>query len=100
MGEWILVIAAIGTGLASLYCLIVVTIKLYQEKGLLSALFGFLCCALYPYFWGWMNSGRLRLTDLMIFWSVMTVLNIIMQITSQVMFGSMTDFSPLIEAGF
>ncbi|MGD8605188.1 MAG: PPC domain-containing protein [Anaerolineales bacterium] len=46
--------------------------KLYQEKGLGHAILGFFF-PIYPYFWGWLNASRLKLFDIMIFWTVLSI---------------------------
>jgi hypothetical protein len=46
--------------------------KLYQEKGLGHAVLGFFF-PVYPYFWGWLNASRLKMMDVMLFWTVIGV---------------------------
>ena len=46
--------------------------KLYQEKSLGHAVLGFFFPP-YPYFWGWLNSSRLKIMDVMLFWTVIGV---------------------------
>lgn len=48
-GLTILLIVAVVVGLANLGCTIYVVVKLFQEKGIFHALFGFFCCQLYPF---------------------------------------------------
>ena len=54
--------------LTSLYMLY----KLYQENGLGHAILGFFFPP-YVYFWGWLNSFRLKMVDVMIFWTVISI---------------------------
>jgi hypothetical protein len=54
--------------LTSLYMLY----KLYQENGLGHAILGFFFPP-YLYFWGWLNSSRLKMVDVMIFWTVISI---------------------------
>ena len=81
----VLSIASIGLSLASLGCMVYVAIKMYAEKGLLHALFGFFCCQIYPFIWGWIHASRLDIRDIMIFWSFIVVLSIVMQVVTQTM---------------
>jgi hypothetical protein len=64
----------VGLDLAALLCFLYVTYKLLMDKGVLHALFGFLCCQLYPFLWGWFNASRFRIRDIMLFWTFLSVL--------------------------
>ena len=66
-------------GLINLACLIMVLIKLFQEKGVLHGILG-LICGLYTFIWGWMNVDRLNIRNIMIAWSVCIVLAIILNV--------------------
>lgn len=46
--------------------------KLYQENGLGHAILGFFFPP-YAYFWGWLNSARLKMIDVMVFWTVIGI---------------------------
>jgi hypothetical protein len=46
--------------------------RLYQENGLGHAILGFFFPP-YTYFWGWLNSFRLKMVDVMIFWTVISI---------------------------
>jgi hypothetical protein len=58
---------------------------MYGEKGIMHALFGFLCCQIYPFIWGWIHASRLEIKDIMIFWSFIVVLSIVLQVIAQTM---------------
>jgi hypothetical protein len=60
-------------GLGSLICFILVVIKLFKEKGVLHGILGIIC-SLYTFIWGWMESGRLKIQNVMIVWTVCIVL--------------------------
>jgi len=90
--------ASIAVSLTSLGCMIYVVIKMYGEKGLLHALFGFFCCQLYPFIWGWINVSDLKIKDIMIFWSFIIVLSLILQIITQTMVS--TEFTNLLLEDF
>ena len=80
-----LLIVAVLVGLANLGCTIYVVVKLFQEKGIFHALFGFFCCQLYPFVWGWMQASTLKITDIMVFWSATILMGIVLQVIIQVM---------------
>jgi hypothetical protein len=84
----LLLVVTIGVGLANLACTVYIAYKMFQEKGPLHALFGFFCCQLYVFFWGWVNASNLEATDIMLFWSFLVVLGIILQVIVQVIESS------------
>ncbi|HWW77769.1 MAG TPA: hypothetical protein VNZ44_20360, partial [Pyrinomonadaceae bacterium] len=63
--------------LAAIVVQIIVLVKLFQEKGLLHGILGFIC-GLYTFIWGWMNAGRLNIRNLMIIWTILLILLIIL----------------------
>ena len=79
----LLLVATIGVGLANLGCTIYMAYKMFQDKGPLHALFGFFCCQIYVFFWGWVNASNLKTTDIMLFWSFLIVLSIILQVVTE-----------------
>jgi hypothetical protein len=74
-------------GLVNLACLIIVLIKLFQEKGVLHGILG-LICGLYTFIWGWMNVDRLNIRNIMIVWSVCIVLAIVLNLIGSSMMAS------------
>lgn len=64
---------------ANVACFIMVLIKLFQNEGALKGILG-LICSLYTYVWGWMNAGRLNIKNIMIIWTVIIILQIIVNI--------------------
>lgn len=66
-------------GLASLACLIMVLIKQFQEAGPLHGIIGIVTCGIWTYIWGWMNSGRLALRNLMLIWTACWILAFALQ---------------------
>ena len=66
--------------LVNLGCLLYLIFKLFQEKGFFHALLGFLCCQLYPFIWGWLNSNTLKVLDWMALWTLTIVLEIVMAV--------------------
>lgn len=76
MTETLTLLLLVFLSLAALVCLFYVLWKMFQEKGFLHALLGFLF-PIYPYFWGWLHGSRLRIYDVMIFWTLITVISVI-----------------------
>jgi hypothetical protein len=68
---------------ANLVCAVIVLIKLFQNEGALKGILGIIC-GLYTFIWGWMNAGRLNLRNIMIIWTIV----IILQIVLNVLFGA------------
>lgn len=60
--------------LGSLVCFIIVLIKLFQQKGALHGILGLLC-GLYTFIWGWMESGRLGIKNIMLAWTALIILS-------------------------
>lgn len=77
MSGGILGILAMVAGLGCLVCGIIVLIKLFQEKGILHAILGFLC-GLYTFIWGWMNATRLGIKNIMIIWTLLIIVYVIL----------------------
>ena len=65
--------------LVNIACFIMVLIKLFQDKGALHGILG-LICSLYTFIWGWMNAGRLNIRNIMIIWTVVIILQIIVNV--------------------
>jgi hypothetical protein len=62
--------------LGCLICGIIVLIKLFQDKGILHGILGFICM-LYTFIWGWMNSTRLGIKNIMIIWTLLILLSVV-----------------------
>ena len=73
----LLTILAGIVAIANLVLLIMVLIKLYQEKGVLHGILG-LICGLYTFIWGWMNVTRLNIKNIMMAWTACIVLWLIL----------------------
>jgi hypothetical protein len=63
--------------LGSLVCFIMVLIKLFQQKGALHGILG-LICGLYTFIWGWMESGKLGIKNIMMAWTALIIISIIL----------------------
>src|SRR4051812_4785541 len=71
-------LAGIVVGLGSLVCFIIVLIKLFQQKGALHGILGIIC-ALYPFVWGWIESPRLGIKNIMLIWTALLIVGIVLQ---------------------
>jgi hypothetical protein len=58
-------------------CGIIVLIKLFQEKGVLHGILGFIC-GLYTYIWGWMNASK----NIMLAWTALIILYVVFAMLS------------------
>ena len=66
--------------LASIVCLvcwILVLIKMFPAEGPLKGILAIIC-ALYAFVWGWMNASRFNLRNIMIAWTIGTLVAIVM----------------------
>lgn len=76
------IILVLFTGLvvlASIAASFYVLYLLYKERGAGHAALGFFF-PIYTYVWGWLNSKRLEILDIMGFWTAMTVISVIVPI--------------------
>jgi hypothetical protein len=72
---------ALVASLGSLICFIIVLVKLFQNAGVLQGILG-LICGLWTFIWGWMNAGKLRITNLMLIWTLLILLSIVLNVAS------------------
>ena len=75
-------ILAMLVGLASFVCFIVVLIKQFQNGGALHGIIGIVTCGIWTLIWGWMNAGKLAITNLMMIWTLLIVGSIILNVVS------------------
>ena len=61
-----------------LICFIIVLIKQFQEGGVLQGIIGMITCSIWTFTWGWINSGRLNLRNLMLIWTLLWVVAMIL----------------------
>lgn len=67
-------------GLGSLVCFVMVLIKQFQDAGPVHGIIGIVSCGIWTLIWGWMNSGRLGIKNLMMAWTGLIVLGIVVQV--------------------
>jgi hypothetical protein len=58
---------------------ILVVVKMFQNAGVLHGILGIIC-GLYAYIWGWMNSAKLNIRNLMFIWTALIILIIILNV--------------------
>ena len=58
-------------------CQIIVAIKIFQNDGALKGILA-LICGLFGLIWGWMNSSRLGIKNIMMIWSLLIVIYLIL----------------------
>jgi hypothetical protein len=66
--------------LAAVVVQILVVVKMFQNAGVVHGILG-LICGLYAYIWGWMNSSKLGIKNLMIIWTVLIIIYAILMAT-------------------
>ena len=69
-------------GLGSLICFIIVLIKQFQEGGILHGIIGLVTCGIWTFIWGWLNSGRLNIRNIMLIWTLLWVVAMILNTMS------------------
>ena len=65
-------------GLGSLICFIIVLIKQFQEGGVLHGIIGLITCGIWTFIWGWINSGRLNIRNIMLVWTLLWLVAIVL----------------------
>jgi hypothetical protein len=60
---------------------ILVVVKMFQNAGVVHGILGIIC-GLYAYIWGWMNSGKYGIKNLMIIWTVLVILIVILSMVA------------------
>jgi len=64
-------------GIGCLICFIIVLIKLFQNEGALKGILG-LICGLYTFIWGWMNSDKLGIRNIMMIWTLLIIIQLLL----------------------
>jgi hypothetical protein len=70
-------ILAMLVGIGCLICFIIVLIKLFQNEGALKGILG-LICGLYTFIWGWMNSDKLGIRNIMMIWTLLIIIQLVL----------------------
>jgi hypothetical protein len=67
-------------------CWIIVLIKQFKDGGVVQGIIG-LICSIWAFIWGWMNSSRLGIRNIMIAWTIIIILLIILSATGNLNFS-------------
>ena len=68
---------AMLVGIGCLICWIIVLIKMFQNEGALKGILGIIC-VLYAFIWGWMNSDRLSIRNIMMIWTLLAIIQLVL----------------------
>ena len=80
----LLIWAVVGIGsLASLVCLVWVTLKVLEQHGVLWAIAGFCCCQIGIYIWGWFAWRDSEKFPVMIVWTLASILGAVGRIMAE-----------------
>ncbi len=64
-------------GIGALICFILVLIKLFKKEGVGLGILGIIC-ALYTFIWGWINHKKQKITNVMLIWTVLTIISLVL----------------------
>lgn len=73
---------ALLCNLGSLVCFIIVLIKLFQQKGVLHGILGIIC-GLYTFIWGWIESARLNIKNIMLAWTALIIVGAVFSVLAR-----------------
>ncbi len=73
-------ILAMILSLCSLICFIIVLIKQFQNGGVVHGIIGIITCGIWTLIWGWMNAGKLNITNIMMIWTLLIIVCIILNV--------------------
>lgn len=82
---------------------ILVLIKLFKAEGVLRGILGIVSCGIYPFVWGWVKNRELRLTPVMVIWTVTVIASFLIPLTAlsgglSSLIGTIRSASDFIEA--
>ena len=63
-----------------LICFIIVLIKQFQTAGVVHGIIGIITCGLWTLIWGWINAGKLNITNIMLIWTLLIVVTMILNV--------------------
>ena len=75
-------IVAMLLSLLSFICFILVLIKQFQNAGIVHGIIGIITCGIWTFIWGWINSGRLNIRNIMLIWTLLWIVAIILNTMS------------------
>jgi hypothetical protein len=65
-------------GLGALVCFIIVLIKQFQTAGAVHGIIGIITCSIWTFIWGWMNSSKVGIKNIMLIWTVLWVVALVL----------------------
>ena len=77
-------------GLACFICFILVLIKQFKSGGVVHGIVGIITCGLWTFIWGWLNSTKLNIRNIMLVWSLLAIAGVVIN----VMFGGVYAWAP------
>jgi len=66
--------------LGAFVCFIIVLIKQFQVGGVVHGIIGIITCGIWTFIWGWINSGKAGIKNIMLIWTALIVVSIILAI--------------------
>ena len=75
-------ILGIVVWLAAVVCFIIVLIKQFKTAGPVHGIIGIITCSLWTLIWGWMNSGKLGIRNIMLIWTLLIIVCVVLNIMS------------------
>jgi len=78
------IVVAVVT-IADFVLFIIVLVKLFKKEGVLLGILGFFC-SIYTFIWGWMKHKQLEMTKIMVWWTALTVAQIVGSLVIQMAF--------------
>jgi hypothetical protein len=64
--------------LGAFVCFIIVLIKQFQVGGVVHGIIGIITCGIWTFIWGWMNSGKAGIKNIMLIWTALIVVGIVL----------------------
>ena len=71
-------IVSLLVGLGCLICFIIVLIKQFQDAGIVHGIIGIITCGIWTFIWGWINSSRLGIRNIMMIWTLLIVVQLVL----------------------
>lgn len=66
--------------LGALVCFIIVLIKQFQTGGAVHGIVGIITCGIWTFIWGWINSSKAGIKNIMLIWTALIVASIVLGI--------------------
>jgi len=64
--------------LGAFVCFIIVLIKQFQVGGVVHGIIGIITCGIWTFIWGWINSGKAGIKNIMLIWTALIVVCVIL----------------------